>query len=47
MQSRRKSPTKKKILIIGGNGFVGKYLSYFLKKNIAYIKFQEVRNLTL
>ena len=38
MQSRRKSPTKKKILIIGGNGFVGKYLSYFLKKKYSLYK---------
>ncbi len=32
MLSKRKLPTKKNILIIGGNGFVGKYLCNVLKK---------------
>ena len=39
MLSKRKLPIKKNILIIGGNGFVGKYLCEVLKKNIIYIKF--------
>ena len=32
MLSKRKLPIKKNILIIGGNGFVGKYLCEVLKK---------------
>ena len=32
MLSKRKLPIKKNILIIGGNGFIGKYLCGVLKK---------------
>ena len=39
MYSKKKSPIKKKILIIGGNGFLGNYLyDYLLKKK--FIVFQ-------